>query len=376
MDLFSSESVTPGHPDKIADQISDAVLDEALKGDRNSRVACETLVTTGLVVVAGEISTSSYIDIQGIARKKLVDIGYDDASLGIDGTSCGVIVALDSQSPDIAQGIDFYGGAGDQGMMFGYATSETSDMLPMPISAAHWITKRIHDLRHVYTNPWFGPDGKSQVSVDYSGDIPTIRTVVVSVQHTAVTTHSEIEHWVKTVLFEDFPYDLDPKATFHINPTGKFVRGGPHADTGLTGRKIIVDTYGGMGRHGGGAFSGKDPSKVDRSGAYAARQLAKALVHTGVAGKVEVQLAYAIGVAEPVSVHVDTFGTGGTWRDSIWADKILNNVDLTPKGIIGRLGLLDWYRYQETAMNGHFTSISFPWEKFNGIEKVGELIHE
>ncbi|MEE8146524.1 MAG: methionine adenosyltransferase, partial [Longimicrobiales bacterium] len=305
--LFSSESVTAGHPDKIADQISDAVLDHLLAGDEGSRVACECLVTTGMVLVAGEITTKTHLDVPEVVRETLASIGYTDADYGIDGETCAVITTLDRQSPDIAMGVD-RGGAGDQGMMFGYASDETMDYMPAPISFAHRLAKRLAEVRESGELPWVRPDGKAQVTVAYEEGRPVaIETVVVSTQHSPDVAQDTIrDSIIESVVVPALPEELLDRArcTFHINPTGHFVIGGPHGDAGLTGRKIIVDTYGGMGRHGGGAFSGKDATKVDRSGAYAARWAAKNLVAAGVAPRIEIQLAYAIGVAEPVSVYV------------------------------------------------------------------------
>jgi S-adenosylmethionine synthetase len=368
--VFTSESVTEGHPDKMADRISDGVLDAALTGDPMSRVACETLVTTGLIVVAGEITTETYIPVADVAREAVREIGYTDANMGFDYKTCGVLVSLDQQSPDIRQGVD-KDGAGDQGMMFGYATDETEELMPLPISLAHALTRRLADKRRDGTLPWLRPDGKSQVSVEYDGGrAREIRTVVVSTQTADETEVSpeEIQQRVRTeVIWPVLPGELyDPeKLTVHINPTGRFVIGGPMGDAGVTGRKIIVDTYGGAGRHGGGAFSGKDPTKVDRSGAYAARWIAKNLVAAGLATRCEVQLAYAIGVAEPVSVMVDTFGSGIV-SDEILSAKVLETWDLRPREIIR---VLDLRRpiYRATSAYGHFGRTPddglFTWER-------------
>jgi S-adenosylmethionine synthetase len=368
--VFTSESVTEGHPDKIADRVSDGVLDAALTGDPMSRVACETLVTTGLIVVAGEITTETYIPVAEVAREAVREIGYTDAHMGFDYKTCGVLVSLDQQSPDIRQGVD-KDGAGDQGMMFGYATDETEELMPLPISVAHALTRRLADKRRDGTLPWLRPDGKSQVSVEYdSGRAREIRTVVVSTQTADETEVSpeEIQERVRTeVIWPVLPgelYDAE-KLTVHINPTGRFVIGGPMGDAGVTGRKIIVDTYGGAGRHGGGAFSGKDPTKVDRSGAYAARWIAKNLVAAELATRCEVQLAYAIGVAEPVSVMVDTFGSGIV-SDEILSAKVLEAWDLRPKEIIRALDLRRPI-YRATSAYGHFGRPPedglFTWER-------------
>jgi S-adenosylmethionine synthetase len=373
--LFTSESVTEGHPDKIADQISDAVLDAILADDPTGRVACETLVTTGVAVVAGEITTSTYVDIPAIVRGTLKGIGYTDAQYGIDGHTCAVMTTIDRQSPDIAQGVDT-GGAGDQGMMFGYASAENDALMPTPILLAHRVAERLAAVRKSGKLPWLRPDGKTQVSVEYEDDRPVrIDTVVVSTQHDPEATSEEIRAAViEHVIVPSLPADLfDPAScVIHVNPTGRFVIGGPHGDAGLTGRKIIVDTYGGMGRHGGGAFSGKDPTKVDRSAAYAARWAAKHVVAAGLARRCEIQLAYAIGVAQPVSVRVDTFGTATVDEEAI--ENALREVfDFTPRGIIDSLGLRTPI-YRPTAAYGHFGRTSemggdgtpvklFPWEE-------------
>ncbi|HUP00326.1 MAG TPA: methionine adenosyltransferase [Gemmatimonadota bacterium] len=378
--LFTSESVTEGHPDKIADQISDSVLDAALAGDPQSRVACETLVTTGLVVVAGEITTETYIPVAEIVRETIREIGYVDARMGFDGSTCGVLVSLEQQSADIKMGVD-RGGAGDQGMMFGYATDETAELMPLPIALAHALTRRLAGTRKDGTLPWIRPDGKTQVTVEYDGGRPReIRTVVVSTQTAAEDEVSpeEIQSQVrKEVIAPVLPPDLyDEKGlTVHVNPTGRFVIGGPQGDAGVTGRKIIVDTYGGVGRHGGGAFSGKDPTKVDRSGAYAARWIAKNLVAAGLARKCEVQLAYAIGVAEPVSVMIDTFGTGRV-PDSLLAERVLAVWDLRPQAIIRALDLRRPI-YLPTAAYGHFGRAPeggrFGWERVDRVDKLGDF---
>ena len=353
--IFTSESVTEGHPDKIADQISDAVLDAMLTDDPMSRVACETLVTTGMAVVAGEITTESKAVVPEIVRNTLLNIGYDDASYGIDGRHCAVLTTIDKQSAHIAMGVDT-GGAGDQGMMFGYATDETPELMPAPIQYAHALTKRLAEVRHDGTLPWVRPDGKSQVSVTYEDGRPvSVDTIVVSTQHSEEIDNESIrEDIIREVVLPTMPSDLlDPDAcTFHINPTGKFVIGGPHGDAGLTGRKIIVDTYGGMGSHGGGAFSGKDSTKVDRSAAYAARHAARNLVDAGAASRCQIQLAYAIGVAQPVSIRVDTFGTG-VCPDEQVAAALEQVFDFRPQAIIEQLGLREPI-FLPTAACGHF----------------------
>ena len=353
--LFTSESVTEGHPDKIADQTSDAVLDAILADDPNGRVACEVLVTTGLAIVAGEITTSTYVDIPGIVRGTIRSIGYTDSNYGIDGETCAVMVTIDRQSPDIAQGVD-PGGAGDQGMMFGYAVNETEELMPAPLTLAHRLTHQLAALRKNGALPWLRPDGKAQVTLEYDNGRPVrVDTVVLSTQHSPDIGLDELRRAViDRVITPALPPELfDPKkATIHVNPTGRFVVGGPHGDAGLTGRKIIVDTYGGAGRHGGGAFSGKDPSKVDRSAAYAARWAAKNVVAAGLADRCEVNLAYAIGVAEPVAIHVDTFGTAKVSDEVI--ERALHDVfDFTPKAIIEALGLKNPI-YRATAAYGHF----------------------
>jgi S-adenosylmethionine synthetase len=352
--LFTSESVTEGHPDKIADQISDAVLDALLAEDPAARVACETLVTTGLAVVAGEITTTAYVHLPDIVRQTIHEIGYNNASFGFDSHTCAVMSTIDRQSPDIAMGVDA-GGAGDQGMMFGYATDETPELMPLPIQIAHRLTRTLAELRKDDTLPWLRPDGKAQVSVVYEGDRPVaVDTVVVSTQHDEAIATSKLRRAIlndviEAVLPEEF---RGRRLRTHINPTGRFVVGGPQGDAGLTGRKIIVDTYGGMGRHGGGAFSGKDPSKVDRSAAYAARWVAKNVVAAKLARRCEVQLAYAIGVAEPVSIFVQSFGTGVV-PDADIEQAIREVFDLTPRGIIRDLDLRKPI-YRPTAAYGHF----------------------
>ncbi len=376
--LFTSESVTEGHPDKVADQISDGVLDALLAQDPLSRVACETLVTTGLALVAGEITTQAYVHVPDVVRETLRRIGYDNAAYGIDWETCAVVTSIDRQSPDIAMGVDT-GGAGDQGMMFGYATDESPDLMPLPISLAHRICRRLAEVRKSRELDFLRPDGKSQVTLEYDGDRPVrIDTVVVSTQHHEDVTQARIrEAIIETVVKPLLPADLvDPKRpiTYHVNPTGRFVVGGPRGDSGLTGRKIIVDTYGGSARHGGGAFSGKDPTKVDRSAAYAARHVAKNVVAAGLARRCELQLAYAIGVAEPVSVHVDTFGTG-SMADGEIVKMIRGAFDLTPNGIMKSLDLRRPL-YAKTAAYGHFgrEEDGFPWEQRNRVDALRQAV--
>ncbi|HEY0672435.1 MAG TPA: methionine adenosyltransferase [Longimicrobiales bacterium] len=381
--LFTSESVTEGHPDKIADQTSDAVLDAILTDDPNGRVACEVLVTTGLAIVAGEITTTTYVDIPGIVRGTIRAIGYTDSNYGIDGETCAVMVTIDRQSPDIAQGVD-PGGAGDQGMMFGYAVNETPELMPAPITLAHRLTSRLAQLRKNGDLPWLRPDGKAQVTLEYENGKPVrVDTVVLSTQHSPDIGLEELRHAViERVITPALPEELfNPrKSIIHVNPTGRFVVGGPHGDAGLTGRKIIVDTYGGAGRHGGGAFSGKDPSKVDRSAAYAARWAAKNVVAAGLADRCEVNLAYAIGVAEPVAIHVETFGTAKVADAAI--EKALREVfDFTPRAIIESLGLKNPI-YRATAAYGHFGREPgvqrvngreirlFAWEETNRVKEL------
>ena len=352
--LFTSESVTEGHPDKVADQISDAILDAILTDDSAARVACETLVTTGLAVVAGEITTDTYVPVPDIVRATIERIGYTDASYGFDSKTCAVMSTIDRQSPDIAQGVDT-GGAGDQGMMFGYASDETPELMPLPIQLAHAMTHSLADFRRAGGKKWLRPDGKAQVTVVYEDHVPVaVDTVVVSTQHSDdISTRKLRQAIISEVIEPNVPAHLRGRGIkYHINPTGRFVIGGPQGDAGLTGRKIIVDTYGGMGRHGGGAFSGKDPSKVDRSACYAARWVAKNIVAAKLASRCEVQLAYAIGVAHPVSVMVDTFGTG-TVADSVITRAVNEVFDLTPKGIITALDLRKPI-YGPTAAYGHF----------------------
>jgi len=370
--LFTSESVTEGHPDKVADQISDAVLDYVLSHDPMGRVACETMVTTGVAVVAGEITAKTHIDYQKLVRSTVESIGYTDASYGFDYKTCAVMACVDTQSPDIAMGVDT-GGAGDQGLMFGYATDESPELMPLPILLAHKLTKRLADARRAGVPSFLRPDGKSQVSVEYEGARPVrIDTVVISTQHAPEATPAQIreeviEHIIKPVLPAEF---LDSKTKYHVNPTGRFVVGGPQGDCGLAGRKIIVDTYGGMGRHGGGAFSGKGPTKVDRSACYMARYIAKNIVAAGLAERVELQLAYAIGVADPVSVRIDTFGTGKVADDKI-SDLVRENFHLTPRGIIESLNLRRPI-YRKTASYGHFgrNEPEFSWEATDKADKL------
>jgi S-adenosylmethionine synthetase len=382
--LFTSESVTEGHPDKIADQISDTVLDAVLEQDPAARVACETLVTTGLVLVAGEITTSARIDIPELARGTVRDIGYDDALKGFDCNTCNVMVALDRQSPDIAQGVDGQDadevGAGDQGMMFGYACTETPELMPLPIQLSHRLSHRLSEVRKDGTLPYLRPDGKTQVTIEYAEEGGHLRPigidrVLISTQHAEDVTQEQIkadlaEHVVKGLLPAELAGDVDLASDFLlVNPTGRFVIGGPMGDCGLTGRKIIVDTYGGMGRHGGGAFSGKDPSKVDRSGAYAARWVAKNIVAAGLAERCEVQVAYAIGVAHPVSVMVETFGTATKDENAI-AKAVRDVFDLRPAAILEQLDLRRPV-YRPTAAYGHFGRDQFSWER---TDKVDELL--
>jgi S-adenosylmethionine synthetase len=373
--FFSSESVTCGHPDKMADQISDAILDAILTQDPNARVACETLVNTGLVIVAGEITTNCYVDVQKIARKTILGIGYNSADVCFDGNTCAVINAIEEQSPDIAQGVDRKNpenqGAGDQGLMFGYACDETPEFMPLPISLAHALTQKLTDVRREKTLKYLRPDGKAQITIEYENEIPKrIEAVVVSAQHDPEISLEQLRKDILKYVIEPVCGKwLDEKTIFHINPTGRFVIGGPQGDCGMTGRKIIVDTYGGWGRHGGGAFSGKDPSKTDRSGAYAARWVAKNLVANGFAKQCEVQLAYAIGVAQPLSIHVNTFGTSKKTAEAL-EQVVRKNFDLTPYGIIRSLDLLRPIYFQ-TAVGGHFgrTDMELPWEKIIEIKK-------
>lgn len=391
--LFTSESVTEGHPDKICDQIADAILDEILKDDPMARVACEVAVTTGLVLVMGEITTETYVDIQKIVRDTVREIGYDRAKYGFDADTCAVLVALDEQSPDIAEGVNFaleYRndaerekaidaiGAGDQGLMFGYATNETKEYMPLAIVLAHKLTRQLAKVRKDGTLPYLRPDGKSQVTVEYDEDDKVVRvdTIVVSTQHSPEVEQKQIHEDIhKYVIGEVIPKELiDEKTKFFINPSGKFIIGGPHGDSGVTGRKIIVDTYGGYARHGGGALSGKDATKVDRSAAYAARYVAKNIVAAGISDKCEVQLSYAIGVSEPISIRVDTFGTGKL-PDSEIVEIIRKHFDLRPAGIINTLNLRKPI-YKQTASYGHFgrNDLDLPWEKLDKVEKLKKYL--
>jgi S-adenosylmethionine synthetase len=383
--LFTSESVTEGHPDKVADQISDAILDDVLRQDPTGRVACETLVTTELTVLSGEITTDAQVDFVGVARRVIEEIGYNRSELLFDGRSCKVLLTVNRQSPDIAQGVDT-GGAGDQGLMFGFACRETPELMPMPIQLSHQLTRRLATARRSGDLPWLRPDGKSQVTVEYDGKTPVrVHTVVISTQHDPEASQEEIregvlEKIIRPVIPAQF---LDERTVFHINPTGRFVIGGPHGDCGLTGRKIIVDTYGGYGRHGGGAFSGKDPTKVDRSACYMARHVAKNLVAAGLAERAEVQVAYAIGVAEPVSVRVDSFGTGEV-SDRHMESLVREHFPLSPRDIIDYLQLRRPV-YRPTAAYGHFgrEEEGFTWERTHraadlraaaGVQTVSTLV--
>jgi S-adenosylmethionine synthetase len=372
--IFTSESVTEGHPDKMADQVSDAVLDAVLAQDATGRVACEVLVTTGICVVAGEITTTCYVDVPKLTREVIRDIGYTDSAYGFDADTCGVLNAIQSQSPDIAMGVDT-GGAGDQGLMFGYACDETPELMPLPIMLAHKLVRQLSEVRRAGKLDFLRPDGKSQVSVEYDGSRPVrLDAIVVSTQHSDQVATDTLRSEVKKYIIDPVvPASMvDSGTKIHINPTGRFVVGGPHGDTGLTGRKIIVDTYGGMGRHGGGAFSGKDPTKVDRSACYMARYIAKNIVAAGLATRCEVQLAYAIGVADPVSVLVNTFGTG-TAPEMKLVELVREHFPLTPRGMIEHLKLRRPI-YRVTAAFGHFgrTEASFSWEATDKAEALRE----
>ncbi|EOD4620467.1 methionine adenosyltransferase [Staphylococcus aureus] len=390
--LFTSESVTEGHPDKIADQVSDAILDAILKDDPNARVACETTVTTGMALIAGEISTTTYVDIPKVVRETIKEIGYTRAKYGYDYETMAILTAIDEQSPDIAQGVDKAleyrdkdseeeieaTGAGDQGLMFGYATNETETYMPLAIYLSHQLAKRLSDVRKDGTLNYLRPDGKVQVTVEYDENDNPVRidTIVVSTQHADDVTLEQIQEDIKAhVIYPTVPENLINEQTkFHINPTGRFVIGGPQGDAGLTGRKIIVDTYGGYARHGGGCFSGKDPTKVDRSAAYAARYVAKNIVAAGLADQCEVQLAYAIGVAEPVSIAIDTFGTGKVSEGQL-VEAVRKHFDLRPAGIIKMLDLKQPI-YKQTAAYGHFgrTDVLFPWEKLDKVEELKDAV--
>lgn len=375
--LFTSESVSEGHPDKVSDQISDAILDAMLEQDPYSRVAVETLVTTGLAVVSGEVTTKAYVDVQEIVRGVIREIGYTKASYRFDADSCGVMLAIHQQSPDIAQGVDEGGakavGAGDQGMMFGYACRETENLMPLSIQLSHELVRELANIRKkTDLMPYLAPDSKSQVTVEYNeaGELTRVHTIVLSTQHDEDVSQAKIrEDVIKILIPRVVPAELlDENTIYHVNPTGKFVVGGPHGDTGLTGRKIIVDTYGGHGAHGGGAFSGKDSTKVDRSAAYAARHIAKNLVAAGLADRVLIQLAYAIGVTDPVSINVNTYGTG-TKPDAELADLVAKTFDCTPSGIINRFGLRKPI-FRKTAAYGHFGRPEFPWEQLDYVDKL------
>lgn len=376
--LFTSESVSEGHPDKLCDQISDAILDECLRQDKYSRVACECFVTTNLLVIGGEITTNAKVDYEAVARDVMRRIGYTAEDLGIDADTCEIKVVMDTQSSDIALGTNVeVGGAGDQGIMFGYATNETETYMPLPISMAHELVRYASELRHNGTFKHARPDMKSQVTIDYTDENnPKVDTILMSIQHDPDFNEEEFKTFIKEKIMKEVvrKHHINEDYKVFINPTGRFVIGGPHGDTGLTGRKIIVDTYGGMARHGGGAFSGKDPSKVDRSAAYITRYIAKNIVAAGLCDRIEIQLSYAIGVKDPTSVHVDTYGTGKV-ADEVILDAIKKEFDLTPQGIINTLDLLNPI-YGPTAAYGHFgrTDVEFPWEKLNKVEDLKKYL--
>ena len=376
--LFTSESVSEGHPDKLCDQISDAILDECLRQDKYSRVACECFATTNLLVIGGEITTNAKVDYEAVARDVMRRIGYTAEDLGIDADTCEIKVVMDTQSSDIALGTNVeVGGAGDQGIMFGYATNETETYMPLPISMAHEFVRYASELRHNGTFKHARPDMKSQVTIDYTDENnPKVDTILMSIQHDPDFNEEEFKTFIKEKIMKEVvrKHHMNEDYKVFINPTGRFVIGGPHGDTGLTGRKIIVDTYGGMARHGGGAFSGKDPSKVDRSAAYITRYIAKNIVAAGLCDRIEIQLSYAIGVKDPTSVHVDTYGTGKV-ADEVILDAIKKEFDLTPQGIINTLDLLNPI-YGPTAAYGHFgrTDVEFPWEKLNKVEDLKKYL--
>ena len=376
--LFTSESVSEGHPDKLCDQISDAILDECLRQDKYSRVACECFATTNLLVIGGEITTNAKVDYEAVARDVMRRIGYTAEDLGIDADTCEIKVVMDTQSSDIALGTNVeVGGAGDQGIMFGYATNETETYMPLPISMAHELVRYASELRHNGTFKHARPDMKSQVTIDYTDENnPKVDTILMSIQHDPDFNEEEFKTFIKEKIMKEVvrKHHMNEDYMVFINPTGRFVIGGPHGDTGLTGRKIIVDTYGGMARHGGGAFSGKDPSKVDRSAAYITRYIAKNIVAAGLCDRIEIQLSYAIGVKDPTSVHVDTYGTGKV-ADEVILDAIKKEFDLTPQGIINTLDLLNPI-YGPTAAYGHFgrTDVEFPWEKLNKVEDLKKYL--
>lgn len=376
--LFTSESVSEGHPDKLCDQISDAILDECLRQDKHSRVACECFATTNLLVIGGEITTNAKVDYEAVARDVMRRIGYTAEDLGIDADTCEIKVVMDTQSSDIALGTNVeVGGAGDQGIMFGYATNETETYMPLPISMAHELVRYASKLRHNGTFKHARPDMKSQVTIDYTDENnPKVDTILMSIQHDPDFNEEEFKTFIKEKIMKEVvrKHHMNEDYKVFINPTGRFVIGGPHGDTGLTGRKIIVDTYGGMARHGGGAFSGKDPSKVDRSAAYITRYIAKNIVAAGLCDRIEIQLSYAIGVKDPTSVHVDTYGTGKV-ADEVILDAIKKEFDLTPQGIINTLDLLNPI-YGPTAAYGHFgrTDVEFPWEKLNKVEDLKKYL--